>query len=104
MDNDPSQQSAAAKDALHKIGADLVEIPPRSPDLNPIENIFHNIKNSLREGALRQRIIGEDFQSFKQRVLGTLLQYDTSVIDRTIETMNNRLQSIITNGGYRTKY
>ena len=86
-ENDPSQRSAAAKDALHEICADLVEIPHWSPDLNPIENIFHNIKNSLREGALRQR-----------------LQYDTSVIDSTIETMNNRLQSIVKNGGYRTKY
>ena len=104
MDNDPSQRSAIAKDALHEIGAEVVEIPPRSPDLNPIENFFHNIKHSLREGALRHGIIREDYESFKQRVLGTLLQYDPSVIDRTIETMNKRLQSIVKNGGYRTKY
>ena len=44
------------------------------------------------------------FQSFKQKVLDTLLQYDISVVDHTIETMNNRLQSIVKNGGYRTKY
>ena len=104
MDNDPSQRSTLAKDALDEIGADLVEIPPRSPELNPIENVFHNIKRSLREGALRQRIHREDFQSFKERVLGTLLQYNASIIDRTIETMNNRLQCIVKNGGYRTKY
>ena len=40
MDNDPSQRSMVAKDALQEIGAELVEIPARSPDLNPIENIF----------------------------------------------------------------
>ena len=104
MDNNPSKRGAAVKDTLNKIVADLVEMPPRSPDLNPIENICHNIKNSLIERVLRQRIIREDFQSFKQKVLDTLLQYDISVIDHTIETMNNRLQSIVKNGGYRTKY
>ena len=39
MDNDPSQRSMVAKDALQEIGAELVDIPARSPDLNPIENI-----------------------------------------------------------------
>ena len=104
MDNDPSQRSMVAKDALQEIGAELVEIPARSPDLNPIENIFHNIKRSLREDALKRKIIREDFESFKQRVLSTLLQYDASVIDRTVETMTLRLQRIVKSGGYRTKY
>ena len=49
MDNDPSQRSMVAKDALQEIGAEHIEIPARSPDLNPIDNIFHNIKRSLRE-------------------------------------------------------
>ena len=104
MDNDPSQRSATAKDTLHEIGADIVEIPPRSPDLNLMDNVFHNIKHRLREGALRHGIIREDYKSFTQRVLCTLLQYDPSVTDHTIETMNKRLQSIVMNGGYRTKY
>ena len=104
MDNDPSQRSMVAKDALQEIGPELVEIPARSPDLNPIENIFHNIKRSLREDALKRKIVREDFESFKQRVLSTPLQYDGSVIDRTIETMTLRLQRIAKSGGYRTKY
>ena len=104
MDNDPSQRSMVAKDALQEIGAELVDIPARSPDLNPIENMFHNIKRSLREVALKRKIIREDFESFKQRVLSTLPQYDASVIDRTIETMTLRLQRIVKSGGYRTKY
>ena len=104
MDNDPSQRSMVAKDALQEIDAELVEISARSPDLNPIENIFHNIKRSLREDALKQKIVREDIESFKQRVLSTLLQYDWSVIDCTIETMTLRLQKIAKSDGYRTKY
>ena len=104
MDNDPSQRIMVAKDALQGIAAELVEIQARSPDLNPIENIFHNIKRSLREDALKRKIIREDFESFKQRVLSTLLQYDGSVIDRTIETMTLRLQRSAKSGGYRATY
>ena len=104
MDNDPSQRSMVAKDALQGIDAELVEISARSPDLNPIENIFHNIKHCLREDVLKRKIIREDFESFKQSVLSTLFQYDESVIDRTIETMTFRLQRIVKSSGYRTKY
>ena len=47
QDGDPSQNSAVARKALNRIGAKLFSIPPRSPDLNPIENVFHLVKWSL---------------------------------------------------------
>ena len=53
MDNDPSQRNMVAKDALQEIGAELLEIPARSPDLIPIANNFHNSKCILREDALK---------------------------------------------------
>ena len=47
QDGDPSQNSAVARKALNRIGAKLFSIPPRTPDLNPIENAFHLVKRSL---------------------------------------------------------
>eukprot|EP00794_Sanderia_malayensis_P020982 gene20982-biopygen15488 len=44
QDNDPSQNSAMARDAMKNIGAEVVNIPPRSLDINPIENFFHNVR------------------------------------------------------------
>ena len=41
MDNDPSQSSEAAMTALKSVEGELLKIPPRSPDLNPIENILY---------------------------------------------------------------
>ena len=41
QDGDPSQNSKAAHKALARSHSELLKIPPRSPDLNPIENIFH---------------------------------------------------------------
>ena len=46
QDDDPSQNSKAAKTALAKIGAVQFSIPPRSPDLNPIENAFNLVKKN----------------------------------------------------------
>ena len=42
QDGDPSQNSAAAKRAMTNCNCSmsLIQIPPRSPDLNPIENFF----------------------------------------------------------------
>ena len=64
-----------AKDALQEAElVGLVEIPARSPDVNPIENICHNTKRSLWEEALKRKNIRGDFESFEQKVLSTLLQ------------------------------
>lgn len=38
--------------AIRKAGARLINLPPYSPDFNPIENFWSKVKNSLRyEGA-----------------------------------------------------
>ena len=50
MDNNQRQRSAIAKNVLHEIGASVVEITPRSPDLNPIENFFTILSIVLERG------------------------------------------------------
>ena len=41
QDNGPSQNSHIANEAFEQVKAILFKIPPRSLDLNPIENIFN---------------------------------------------------------------
>lgn len=48
MDNVPFHKSATTKDLLSRRGATLLFLPPYSPDLNPLEHDFANIKR-LRE-------------------------------------------------------
>ena len=59
MDNDPSQRSKVAKKAINDSGATLFEIPARSPDLNPIENLFHIVKKQLESQAISECIYQE---------------------------------------------
>ena len=104
QDNDPSQNSAKAKESLKTIGAEVVKIPPRSPDLNPIENFFHNVKRKLRQDALDKKLVYEDLSAFKRRIIETICTYDKNIIDKTISSMHNRLIQITKSNGCRTKY
>ena len=104
QDGDPSQNSRRAKDAIHAIGARKFNIPPRSPDINPIENIFHQVKRKLNSDALEKHIEHENFENFSKRIKQTMEDFTKDVIDKTIESMNKRIGLIIKCKGQRTKY
>jgi transposase len=44
---------AGVKEAVAGAGATLLYLPPYSPDLNPIENLFAKLKAFLRKAAKR---------------------------------------------------
>lgn len=53
MDNLSSHKSDAGRDAITGAGAELLFLPPYSPDLNPIEQVFSKLKRALRRSAKR---------------------------------------------------
>ena len=65
QDGDPCQNSYAAKTAWSEFGAELLSIPPRSPDINPIENLFHLVRRELDRQALTGNITHETYEEFK---------------------------------------
>ena len=104
QDGDPSQNSALAHSPWLALGAALLSIPPRSPDLNPIENFFKLVKDRLTKDAIVNNITWESFQDFSKRVRETILRMDKAVIDTIIESMNKRIDLIISKKGGKTKY
>jgi hypothetical protein len=104
QDGDPSQNSAVAKAAMKRVGANLLKIPARSPDINPIENIFHLAGINLRKDAIQKRIEKETQDEFKNRVIQCIYDIPIETLNKTISSMDRRLRSIIVNGGGRTKY
>ena len=104
QDGDPSQNSVKARSAWDEVGARKFTIPARSPDLNPIENIFHIVKRRLRQDALDQQITRGDFAAFSARVKTTLETIPIDVVDRTILSMGKRINEIIKRKGQRIKY
>ncbi len=53
MDNLSSHKKAAIRQAIKAVGAQLLFLPPYSPDLNPIEQVFAKLKSILRAKGLR---------------------------------------------------
>ena len=53
MDNLGSHKGNAIRTAIHSAGARLLFLPPYSPDLNPIEQVFAKLKHLMRKSAAR---------------------------------------------------
>ena len=55
LDNLSSHKKPAVRDAIRARGARLLFLPPYSPDLNPIEQVFAKLKHLLRKAAERSK-------------------------------------------------
>jgi transposase len=69
LDNLGSHKSEAVRRAIRRAGAHLIFLPPYSPDLNPIEQVFAKLKHLMRKAANRSietvwRSAGELIASF----------------------------------------
>ena len=69
IDNLGSHKGKAVRRAIRTVGAKLFFLPPYSPDLNPIEQVFAKLKTLLRRAAERTveatwKRIGELLRTF----------------------------------------
>ena len=78
MDNLPAHKGSKVREAIEAVGADLLYLPPYSPDFNPIENAFSKLKALLRKAAERTieglwRLIGDIIETFSPEDMRQLL-------------------------------
>ncbi len=69
LDNLGSHKGKAAREAIRAKGAHLIFLPPYSPDLNPIEQVFAKLKHLMRQAQPRTveatwRKVGELLELF----------------------------------------
>jgi transposase len=69
MDNLSSHKASVIRKAIRAVGAKLFYLPPYSPDLNPIEQVFAKLKALLRKVNARTveavvKAIGEILDEF----------------------------------------
>ncbi len=55
MDNLPAHKVVGVREAIRAAGASTLYLPPYSPDLNPIEQVFAKIKALLRKAGARTK-------------------------------------------------
>jgi transposase len=71
MDNLAAHKVAGIREVIQAIGASVLYLPPYSPDLNPIEQVFAKLKTMLRSAAARTRdelwdTIGQALDAFPE--------------------------------------
>ena len=55
MDNLSAHKAPTVREWIEKAGAELLYLPPYSPDLNPIEKAWAKLKQMLREAKARTK-------------------------------------------------
>ncbi len=85
LDNLGSHKGSKVREAIQAAGARLIFLPPYSPDLNPIEQVFAKLKTLLRKQDART-------VEATWRSVGTLLDRFTS----------EECQRYLANAGYQS--
>ena len=100
QDNAPCHKSKQVLDFLGKTNLNLLDWPPQSPDLNPIENLWAIIK------ARRKKKFG--FPTNKDQLIEQIFEIWNDVDIELCETLSdsviNRLSECLRLGGRPTKY
>ena len=98
QDNDPKHTSRATMAYMAELSIDPEEWPSQSPDLNPIENLW-----SYLDWTLRDRNCG-NLEELWEALQEGWYALDWEYLTKLADSMPRRLQAVIDNDGYPTKY
>jgi transposase len=98
QDNDPKHTSIPVRTWLHNKGVQCLDFPPYSPDLNPIENLWNDLKRRVE--SRNPSTLAELEQHLKEEWEAT----DTELLASLVDSMPKRCQAVIDSKGHLTKY
>ncbi|EKV05087.1 Transposable element tc3 transposase, putative [Penicillium digitatum PHI26] len=106
-DNAPTHTAYVVRDALREMNIEVMEWPPYSPDLNPIENLWALLKAEiykLRPDLIHMRNNDETKAISVATAQLAWDQLDLDHLKHLSETMPNRVEAIIESQGWYTPY
>lgn len=98
QDNDPKHTSKLAKEWFRDNGIEVMDWPAQSPDLNPIENLWADIKKAVWDAKPKNNnelwaVVHHAWQTIPLKRCQGL-----------VDSMKRRCEADIKNHGHATKY
>jgi transposase len=100
QDNAPVHVSKTSKKWLSDNRINLIDWPPQSPDMNPIENIWDYLDKKVRERVEKPRNLDELWELIRQE----WYKIDKDLLRKLYLSMLRRIQSLKEAKGGYTKY
>ncbi len=97
-ENDPKHTARATKEWVCKMHFKVQEWPSQSPDLNPIENLWRELKLCV---AQRQP---QNLKDLEKTCMEEWAKIPAAVCANLVRNYRKRLTSVIVNKGFCTKY
>lgn len=98
QDNDPKHTSHKAKEWFQVNGVEVMEWPAQSPDLNPIENLWGDVKKAVSTAnPTNAQQLWEATQQGWYAIPAEKCQC-------LVDSMHRRCEAVISNKGFATKY
>jgi len=98
QDNDPKHTSRVAKAFITDNRVNVIEWPSNSPDLNPIENMWHLVKNNV------EKRMPKDTNELTQFMIEEWEAIPQAVVNNLIGSMKHRCELVLAQNGDRILY
>lgn len=107
QDNAPIHKAYIIRDWFRARGIDVMEWPPYSPDLNPIENLWALLKAEIYR--LYPDLVGapNTIATLDYLIRCAMNTWDIigeELLNKLIDTMEHRVKAVIDANGWYTKY
>ena len=101
-DRHPAHGSKETQKWLDCLGIQVVKLPPKSPDLNPIENVWSMVSRHVYAGM--KTYTTKDSLLDAVRAAWELVRSDHSMRHRLVASMTDRLQAVVRQKGGPTEF
>ena len=98
QDNDPKHTSRKAKQWFESNSTDVMEWPPQSPDLNPVENLWAEVKVDVAKSNPKN---ANDLWVVVQR---SWSQISVEKCQKLVDSKPPRCLAVLSNKGFTTHY
>lgn len=107
QDNAPIHRTIKVDEWFEDHEVEVIDWPPHSPDLNPIEHVWHTMKvilsiNNPELHLLRNNNANREFLKVQIQLAWQAVPQES--IDNLIDSMDNRLRAVVAAKGWYTNY